>query len=137
MHERAAFLAEACRGDADLQREVESLLGQPDSGDGLLAGPGFGAAARLATGGQALGPGRSLGLYQLQGLIGVGGMGEVYRARDGKLGREVAIKVLPHAFTSDAMRLARLEREARTLAALNHPNICSIYGFEEAEQSSF
>ena len=68
----------------------------------------------------------------MQALIGVGGMGEVYRARDEKLGRVVAIKVLPHAFTSDPARLARLEREARTLAALNHPNICAIHGFEEA-----
>ena len=76
--------------------------------------------------------GRSLGGYHLQSLLGAGGMGEVYRARDAKLGRDVAIKILPRAFTSHPDRLARFEREARMLAALNHPNICAIYGFEEA-----
>ena len=64
-------------------------------------------------------------------------MGEVYRARDAKLGREVAIKVLPPAFTSDPGRLARFDREARTLAALNHPNICAIHGFEHADEIRF
>ena len=64
-------------------------------------------------------------------------MGEVYRARDAKLGRDVAIKILPSAFTSDPDRLARFEREARMLAALNHPNICAIYGFEEADGVRF
>ena len=77
--------------------------------------------------------GRSLGGYHLQALLGAGGMGEVYRARDAKLARDVAIKILPRAFTSDPDRLARFEREARMLAALNHPNICAIYGFEEAD----
>ncbi len=65
--------------------------------------------------------------------IGEGGMGEVYRARDTKLDRDVALKVLPEAFTSDPDRLARFEREAKVLASLNHPNIGSIYGLEEAE----
>ena len=77
--------------------------------------------------------GRSLGGYQLQTLLGAGGMGEVYRAHDTTLGRDVAIKVLPRAFTSNADRLARFEREARMLAALNHPNICAIYGLDEAD----
>jgi len=81
--------------------------------------------------------GRTLGNYQVEALIGVGGMGEVYRARDIKLGRAVAIKVLPQGFTSDPARLARFDREARTLAALNHPNVCAIYGFEEAEAIRF
>ena len=61
-------------------------------------------------------------------------MGEVYRAHDAKLGRDVAIKILPRAFTSDPDRLARFEREARMLAALNHPNICAIYGLEDARR---
>jgi serine/threonine protein kinase len=74
--------------------------------------------------------GRRLGVYQLKDRIGVGGMGEVYRARDTKLGRDVAIKILPPAATSDPDRLARFEREARVLAAINHPNIATVHGFE-------
>ena len=81
--------------------------------------------------------GHTLGGYHLQALLGAGGMGEVYRARDAKLGRDVAIKILPRAVTSDPDRLARFEREARMLAALNHPNICAIYGLEEADGLRF
>jgi len=77
--------------------------------------------------------GRRLGAYQVQARLGEGGMGEVYRARDTKLGRDVAIKILPREFTSDPERLARFEREARMLAALNHPNIGSIYGLEDVD----
>jgi serine/threonine protein kinase len=76
-------------------------------------------------------------VYQVQTLLGAGGMGEVYRARDTKLQRDVAVKFLPHAFTSDPDRLSRFEGEARTLAALNHPNIGAIYGFEEADGLRF
>ena len=77
--------------------------------------------------------GRRIGVYEIQTLLGAGGMGEVYRARDTKLGREVAIKILPHVFTSSPERLARFEREARILASLNHPHVAAIYGVEEAE----
>jgi serine/threonine protein kinase len=77
--------------------------------------------------------GRRLGIYRIVSLLGAGGMGEVYRARDEKLQRDVAIKVLPSSFTSDPERLARFEREARMLATLNHPLIASIYGYEEAD----
>jgi Tol biopolymer transport system component len=79
----------------------------------------------------SLAPGTRLGAYEVIGLIGAGGMGEVYRARDTRLNRDVAIKVLPDAFASDADRLARFKREAQVLASLNHPNIASIYGIEE------
>src|SRR3989442_2963790 len=72
-----------------------------------------------------------LGVNQLQERIGSGGMGEVYRAHDTRLGRDVAIKILPHGFSADPNRQARFEREARVLAALNHPNIGAVYGFEE------
>src|SRR5262245_22955959 len=75
--------------------------------------------------------GTRLGPYEIRGSIGAGGMGEVYRARDAKLQRDVAIKVLPEALL-DAERLARFEREARVLASLNHPHIGAIYGFEQA-----
>jgi serine/threonine protein kinase len=77
--------------------------------------------------------GSSIGVYHITALLGVGGMGEVYRARDSKLGREVAIKILPKLFSSDPDRLARFEREARILASLNHPHIGAIYGVEEAD----
>ena len=75
--------------------------------------------------------GQRLGAYTILSLLGVGGMGEVYRARDTRLGREVAIKILPRAFTADLERRARFGREARVLAALNHPNIATIHGVEE------
>ena len=78
-------------------------------------------------------PGTTLGPYSVTAKIGEGGMGEVYRARDTKLDRDVALKVLPQAFTEDPDRLARFEREAKVLASLNHPNIGHIYGLEEAE----
>src|SRR5512138_166572 len=80
----------------------------------------------------SLGPGARLGAYEIVAAIGAGGMGEVYRARDLRLDRDVAIKILPDTFAHDADRLARFEREAKTLAALNHPHIASIYGVEEA-----
>jgi serine/threonine protein kinase len=132
--DRAAFLLVACAGDEALRRNVESLLDDSASDDGFLAAPAF---AKLSHPGSDLIPptraGTTLGGYHLQALLGAGGMGEVYRARDSRLGRDVAIKLLPSAFTSHPDRLARLEREARMLAALNHPNICAIYGFEEAD----
>jgi eukaryotic-like serine/threonine-protein kinase len=78
-------------------------------------------------------PGTKLGPYEITGAIGAGGMGEVYEARDAKLGRNVAIKVLPAAFTNDPERLSRFQREARMLAALNHPNIATIYGLEQSD----
>lgn len=80
----------------------------------------------------ALTSGTKLGPYQIQSPLGAGGMGEVYRARDSRLGRDVAIKVLPEAFAKDAERMARLAREAQVLASLNHPNIAAIYGFEDS-----
>src|SRR4029434_3405744 len=78
-----------------------------------------------------LGPGIRLGPYEVIAAIGAGGMGEVYRARDTKLGRDVAIKVLPSSLTSDPERLARFSREAQVLASLNHPNIAGIHHLEE------
>src|SRR5215470_4758792 len=77
--------------------------------------------------------GRTLSHFRVTEKLGQGGMGEVYKASDSRLGREVAIKILPDAFTSDAERLARFQREARVLAALNHPSIAAIYGLEEID----
>ena len=131
-HERAAALVAACAGDAALQAEVQSLLDQPESAAGFLATPALDVAAQLVSPAHSLLIGRRLGVFELQGLLGVGGMGEVYRARDTRLGRDVAIKILPRAFTDDPDRLARFEREARVLASLNHPHIGAIYAVEDA-----
>ena len=121
--ERIEFLNQACP-DEQLRREVESLLELQRQGDELLENPQWYLRASLAIG-TALGP------YRITSTIGVGGMGEVYRAHDGKLNRDVAIKTLPYEFARDEERLARLRREARTLASLNHPGIGAIYGLEE------
>src|SRR5258708_7320020 len=80
--------------------------------------------------------GTRLGFYEVVALLGAGGMGEVYRARDTKLGREVAIKVLPDAFAFDPERVARFKREAQVLASLNHPHIAALYGMEEASSTA-
>ena len=80
----------------------------------------------------ALSSGARLGPYEIVAPIGAGGMGEVYQARDPKLARDVAIKILPEGFAADPERRGRFEREARTLAALNHPHVAHIYGFEES-----
>jgi serine/threonine protein kinase len=133
-HERAAFLAESCAGDEALRHEVDSLLAHGASPDGVLSGGAVVAAAGLVGNVEHSSlTGRRIGAYQFLAPIGAGGMGEVYRARDTRLGREVAIKILPHAFTADADRLARFEREARVLASLNHPHIAAIHGVEESD----
>ena len=79
-----------------------------------------------------LSPGSRIGPFEVTGSLGAGGMGEVYRARDTRLGREVALKILPAEFVADAERLARFDREARTLAALNHPHIAHLHGVEDS-----
>jgi serine/threonine protein kinase len=91
------------------------------------------AASLVSNAGQSALTGRRVGVYQVLAPIGAGGMGEVYRARDTRLGRDVAIKILPRAFTDDPDRLARFEREARVLASLNHPNIATIHGIEDPD----
>ena len=127
-HERAAFLRDACGDDEALRRDVESLVTHASSGAGLLSTPAF---ADGTPGGGTMVVGQQIGSYTIQAPLGVGGMGEVYRARDGTLGRDVAIKVLPSAFSIDPDRRARFAREARLLAALNHPHIGAIYGVED------
>jgi Tol biopolymer transport system component len=132
--ERATFLSKACGGDDALRREVETLLAQEGKAAGFMSVPAAAVAGsgvlHHATGSWV---GERFGTYAMRGLLGVGGMGEVYRAYDDTLGREVAIKVLPAAFTSDPERRARFEREARMLATLNHPHIGAIYSVEEAD----
>src|SRR6516164_6017268 len=82
-----------------------------------------------------LAPGIKLGPYEIVGPLGAGGMGEVYRATDTKLRRDVALKVLPQSVSTDPQRMARFEREAQLLAALNHPNIAAIYGLEDSDST--
>jgi serine/threonine protein kinase len=81
--------------------------------------------------------GKTLAHYEITSQLGKGGMGEVYKARDRKLGRDVAIKVLPDEFAKDADRVARFQREAKLLASLNHPNIAAIHGLEESGGTNF
>ncbi len=133
-HERAAFVAAACGPDDALRQEVESLLAHAQKAEGFLAeSMGEIAAHVLADAHTASLVGRQIGSYTILSRLGAGGMGEVYRARDTKLGRDVAIKVVADVFLSDAERLAHFEREARVLATLNHPHIGAIYGMEEAD----
>ena len=126
---RADFLAAACGSDAELKREVEALLAADrDAGTFGTSTPG-GSDATSPTGdeGRTLRPRARLGRYEIVDLIATGGMGEVYRARDARLGREVAIKVLPAALLADGGRMRRFDEEARAAGALNHPNILAVY----------
>jgi serine/threonine protein kinase/Tol biopolymer transport system component len=129
--ERAAFVAQACDGDRALLADVESLLAQEHVADALLSTPAAALLSLEAPPGTFIG--RQFGTYTVVELLGVGGMGEVYRARDRQLDRDVAIKMLPPLFMKDPDRLARFEREAKILAALNHPNIGAIYGLERVD----
>jgi len=133
--ERGAFLADACGDDGELRREVESLLDQA-SMPGFLDEPAVAVAAGAFANQRPSLVGQHIGVYQVHSLLGRGGMGEVYRAHDTRLGRDVALKLLPPGFTSDVDRLARFNREARLLASLNHPNIGTIHGFEESDASA-
>jgi serine/threonine protein kinase/Tol biopolymer transport system component len=134
--ERAAFLAAACGDDEALRREVEALLRHAQTADDLFATPLAAVSAGIFASGQTSFVGQEIGSYRVVASLGAGAMGEVYRARDVKLNREVAIKVLPRAFAADPERLARFKREAQVLASLNHPNIAHVYGFEEARPAN-
>ena len=122
---RAAFLETACGADSELRAEVESLLQREAKAADFLE-------SRTQTEVSPALPGQ-LGPYKVTSRLGAGGMGEVYRAHDSKLGRDVALKVLPREFANHPERLARFRREARLLAALNHPNIAIIHGLEESD----
>lgn len=127
---RAAYLEAACAGDAALRREVESLVAGQVEAAVLLESPPWAAPAA-----PPLVPGTRLGPYELDAVIGAGGMGEVYKGRDTRLGRTVAIKVLSPALAGDPERRRRFEQEARAVSALNHPHICPLFDVGEAAPS--
>ena len=133
---RTAFLHDACAGDEDLRYEVESLLAYEGKAENFMEVPALEVVVKQLAESQGLGmiqrSGTKLGPYEILAPLGSGGMGEVYRARDSKLNRDVALKILPAMFTDDAERMARFRREAQVLASLNHPHIGSIYGLEES-----
>jgi hypothetical protein len=132
--ERAAFVESACGDDEGLRREVEKLLANAHKAEGFLVTRMDDLAAQImADEHEASLVGRQIGPHKILSLLGAGGMGEVYRARDTRLGRDVAIKVVSDPFLATPERLARFELEARVLASLNHPHIGAIYGLEEAD----
>ncbi len=130
--ERPAFLADACRGDDDLRREAASLLERKSRADGFPDTP-LDALAAATIAPSPLVIGWRIGIYEIRDRLGAGGMGAVYRARDTKLHRDVAVKVLLPEVADDPDRLARFAREARVLASLNHPHIAQIHGLEETD----
>ena len=126
--ERIAFLEEACKGDRDLRQQVERLIKSDEKSGDFLESSAFAVAPELLTndrGGASVG--ELIGHYRIESLIGIGGMGEVYLARDERLGRKVALKLLPERLTADEMQLSRFKTEARAASALNHPNILTVY----------
>lgn len=137
-NERAAFLVEACTGDDELRAEVESLISAHEQPGGLLDSPAYEEAARMITDREAESiVGWTIGTYKAIALLGVGGMGEVYLAQDARLGRKVALKLLPPEVMRSQKASHRLLREARSASMLNHPNIVTIHSMEEADGLDF
>ena len=125
---RAAFLDESCYGDEAMRREIESLLTSHERAENFIELPAFEVAPELVTNDKAGAlVGKLIGHYRIESLIGVGGMGEVYLARDERLGRKAALKLLPDNLTIDEAQLSRFKNEARSASALNHPNILTVY----------
>ncbi len=136
--QRAPFLDEACGADATLRSEVDSLIASDRDGLSYIDDHALNVAARLlASGEPELSPGTRIDHYDLIALLGSGGMGEVYLARDEKLNRKIALKLLPPVFTINHERLRRFQQEARAASALNHPNIITIYEIGQVEERHF
>jgi serine/threonine protein kinase/Tol biopolymer transport system component len=132
--QRTRFIDEACCDNSSLRREVESLLAYHDRGDALLEGQALRRMIEDMTS-IGIGPGDLVGPYEIMARVGKGGMSEVYKARDVRLDRVVAIKILPSEFRIGPEHRSRVEREARAIAALSHPHICTL--FDLGEQNSF
>ena len=136
--ERAAFVDESCGGDEALRREVESLLAYAADAELFLERPAVDSAATPpGESHEAALAGRTISHYQVLSLLGAGGMGEVYLARDRRLDRTVALKILPGELAADAERMQRFTREAKAASALNHPNVATIYDVGESDGISF
>ena len=133
--ERPRFVAEVCGSDAELRGAVESLI-QADARDLIPTDP-HAPCPPPAPPRPRLEPGTRLGPYEVASLLAAGGMGEIYRAHDTRLGRDVALKTLPVSLARDPARVARLEREARAASALNHPHIVTVYEFGEAGEHRY
>src|SRR6185436_9288517 len=132
VNERAAFLDQACAGDQGLRREVESLLSYAGAAADFIETPALEVAAKAMAKDQsavAATPlaGQTINQYRIISRLGAGGMGEVYLAEDTRLGRRVALKFLPELLTQDKKHLHRFEQEARAVAVLSHPNVCTIH----------
>src|SRR5258707_12438476 len=126
--ERVAFLEEACEGDRELRKQVERLVKSHEKSGDFLESSAFAVAPELLTDDRAgASVGELIGHYRIESLIGIGGMGEGYLARDERLGRKVALKLLPERLTADETQLSRFKTEAPAASALNHPNILTVY----------
>ena len=136
--QRAAFLDQACAGDEALRREVQSLLEYEQDAASFLESPALEVTARSASHEPSM-PlvGRTLGHYHVQSLLGTGGMGEVYLARDPRLDRAVALKILPPDLAHDTDRMQRFLREAKAASALNHPSVATIHDIGESDEVRF
>jgi serine/threonine protein kinase len=136
--ERSGFLDRACSDDDTLRKEVESLLNYDSHPPDLIDASAFDLVARLLTSeSKKLAAGQYCGHYKVLGLLGTGGMGEVYLAHDTSLGRRVALKILPLEFNVDDERTRRFQQEARAASALNHPNILTIHQIGQLEGRRF
>ena len=136
--EPADFLAQACAGDELVRQEVESLLVSHKQAASFIETPASALAAELLAEEQAaLVSGQMVGAFKIAALLATGGMGEVYLADDTRLGRKVALKLLPAQFTANADRVRRFEREARAASALNHPNIVTIHELGQSDSIHF